>query len=83
MAHFAWLDSNNTVYAVSVVDNINLLDENGNESEQVGIQYLEQVHGAGHRWVQTSYNSNFRKKYAGLGDVYDEELDEFKTPIVE
>lgn len=31
----------------------------------------------------TSYNSNFRGKYAGQGDRYDAELDEFVSPVVE
>ena len=86
MAHFAWLDNNNTVYRVSVVDNINLLDENGDESEAVGIAYLTQVHGAGKVWKQTSYNAatnGFRGKYAGIGDIYDPELDKFVTPTTE
>lgn len=83
MAHFAWIDENNIVYAVSVVDNVNLLDTNGEEDEQVGIQYLENVHGDGYRWIQTSYNSNFRGKYAAIGDTYDVVLNEFITPIVE
>jgi len=82
MAHFAWLDANNTVYQVSVVDNVNLLDENGNESEAVGIAYLTSVHGEG-VWKQTSYNGNFRGKYAGIGDTYDADLDEFVTPATE
>jgi hypothetical protein len=83
MAHFAWLDDNNTVYQVSVVDNVNLLDENGNESEAVGIAYLTQVHGAGKTWKQTSYNGNFRSKYAGIGDIYDAVNDVFVAPPVE
>ena len=31
-------------------------------------------------WKQTSYNHNFRKKYAGKGDVYDPVKDKFLTP---
>jgi hypothetical protein len=80
MAHFAWLDENNTVYQVSVVDNVNLLDENGNESEAVGVAYLTSVHGEGKVWKQTSYHANFRGKYAGIGDIYDANLDEFVAP---
>ncbi len=80
MAHFAWLDANNTVYQVSVVDNVNLLDENGDESEAVGIAYLTSVHGAGKTFVQTSYNANFRGKYAGIGDTYDAVNDVFVSP---
>ena len=82
MAHFAWLDNSNTVYQVSVVDNHNLLDENGNESEAVGIAYLTQVHGEGKVWKQTSYNSNFRGTYAGIGYIYDAVTDTFTPPPV-
>lgn len=80
MAHFAWLNSSNIVYQVSVVDNVNLLDENGNESEAVGIAYLIQVHGEGKTWKQTSYNGTMRGVYAGIGYTYDAELDEFVPP---
>lgn len=59
MAHFAWLDANNRVTNISVVDNVNLLDENGNESEAVGIAYLTQVHGEGFVWKQTSFNTDY------------------------
>lgn len=76
MAHFAKLDSNNKVIHISVVDNENLLDENGIESEQVGIQYLTNIHGYSN-WKQTSYNGNFRGTYAGIGDFYNPELDIF------
>jgi hypothetical protein len=86
MAHFAWLDANNMVTAVSVVDNVNLLDANGNESEAVGIAYLTSVHGEGKVWKQTSYNANLiegqdRGKYAGIGDVWDGS--KFVAPISE
>ena len=80
MAHFAWVNNNNTVYQVSVVDNANLLDENGNESEAVGIAYLTQVHGEGFVWKQTSYNGNFRGTYAGVGYIYDAVTDTFTPP---
>ena len=52
MAHFAKLDENNIVLNIEVVDNANCLDENGNESEEVGRQYLENVHGWT-KWKQT------------------------------
>lgn len=31
-------------------------------------------------WVQTSYNNNFKKQYAGVGFVYDEVTNSFKPP---
>ena len=80
MAHFAELDENNVVVGVIVVDNINLLDEAGNESEQVGISYIHSILGNGSNWVQTSYNAKFRKLYAGIGYTYDQTLDEFIPP---
>jgi len=83
MAHFAWLNDDNVVYYVSVVDNVNLLDADGNESEAVGIAYLTSVHGSGKTWKQTSYNANFRSKYAGVGDIYDAVNDVFVAPVTE
>lgn len=75
MAHFAELDENNNVIKVIVVHNNELL-ENGIESENKGIDFLESLFH--HRnWKQTSYNSNMRKNYAGLGYVYNEQLDAF------
>lgn len=81
MAHFAQLDENNKVLNVIVVANEDTLDENGNESEAVGIVFCQKL--AGGNWVQTSYNNNFRGKYAGIGDIYDSEEDVFKTSIAE
>lgn len=75
MAHFAELDNTNTVTRVIVVDNNDILDADGNESEEVGKQFCQQF-GAG-PWVQTSYNGNFRKNYAGIGSTYDPVRDAF------
>lgn len=80
MAHFARLDDNNIVINVHVVDNVNLL-KNGIEDEATGIAYLRQVHGNNTNWVQTSYNNNFRKRYAGIGYSYDKTRDAFILPM--
>jgi hypothetical protein len=77
MAHFAWLNDDNIVTFVSVVNNVDLLDNDGNESEAVGIVYLTSVHGEGKVWKQTSYNGNFRGTYAGIGYTYDATNDVF------
>jgi hypothetical protein len=69
MAHFAELDNTNTVTRVIVVHNNELLDKNGNESEQKGIEFCVAHYGG--TWVQTSYNGNIRKNYAGIGYIYD------------
>ena len=78
MAHFAELDETNTVTQVIVVHNNELLDENGNESEQKGIDFCVNLFGG--TWVQTSYNKTFRKNYAGVGSIYDPVADHFCSP---
>ena len=91
MAHFAKINSSNVVVHVSVVNNSNLLDKDGKESEATGIAYLER-HGAesGFYWKQTSYNTfagghklggtPFRKNYAAIEYTYDDSKDAFIPP---
>lgn len=80
MAHFAELDDNNIVTRVLVVHNNELLDADGQELEQKGIDFCVGLFGG--RWVQTSYNANFRGLYAGIGFTYDSDLDLFIAPEV-
>tara|TARA_Y100001949_G_C15840684_1_gene266152 strand:- start:30 stop:398 length:369 start_codon:yes stop_codon:yes gene_type:complete len=80
MAHFARIDKNNIVQHVCIIDNENLLNENKQEEEDFGIAYLNKIHGVGFTWVQTSYNGNLRKNYAGIGFTYDSERDAFIPP---
>ena len=68
MAHFARIDENNIVQEVLVVDN---------SLEHRGKDFLANELGLGGRWIQTSYNGNFRKQYAGYGFTYDEIKDIF------
>ena len=77
MAHFAQLE-NNVVTKVIVVANQDILDENGQESEQKGIDFCSNLLGG--TWKQTSYNAKIRKNYAGVGYKYDETLDAFIPP---
>jgi hypothetical protein len=79
MAHFAQLDENNKVLQVIVVANEELM-ENGAESEHKGIAFCKTLLGADTNWVQTSYNATFRKNYAGIDFIYDEENDYFFAP---
>jgi hypothetical protein len=78
MAHFAQLDQNNIVLQVIVVHNNELLD-NGVESEAKGIAFCQSLF-PGTNWVQTSYNGNMRKNYAGIGFTYDAGRDAFIPP---
>ena len=80
MAHFAQLDENNKVINVIVVKNELLLDENENEIEQKGIDHLKNLYGLNTNWKQTSINDNFRKQYAALNGLYNEENDLFIMP---
>jgi hypothetical protein len=74
MAHFAEIDKNNKVLRVLVVDN---------SQESRGQDFLANDLGLGGTWIQTSYNNNFRGKYAGIGDTYDQVQDIFITPTQE
>jgi len=79
MAHFAQLNDNNTVSQVIVVANSDCGDLEFPASEAVGQAFIASL-GLTGTWKQTSYNNNFRGKYAGIGMIYDAELDEFVTP---
>lgn len=78
MAHFVELNNNNIVIRGIVVHNNELLDDNGNESEQKGIDFCVNLFGG--NWKQTSYNGNIRKNYAGIGYTYDSVRDAFIPP---
>lgn len=80
MAHFAQLDENNTVIQVIVVSNDIIKDANGNEVEELGISFCKKLLGENTNWKQTSYNNNFRVRYAGIGYTYNETLDAFIPP---
>lgn len=78
MAHFAELDQNNEVIRVIVVSNDKLVDDQGNESEERGIEFCKRLLGG--NWIQTSYNDKIRRRYAAVGYIYDPKLDAFIPP---
>ena len=80
MAHFAKLDENNIVEQVIVVSNNELLDENGVEQESLGVAFCQSLFGSDTIWKKTSYNNNFRFRFAGIGYTYDSSLDAFIGP---
>ncbi len=65
MSHFARIDSNNIVQEVIVAE------QDFINSGAVGDSFL---------WIQTSYNKNFRKNFAGKGFTYDKTRDAFIPP---
>jgi len=79
MANFAKVNSNNIVERLVSVNNEELLDENEQESEALGIAFLHDLYGydSDMKWVQTSYNANFRNRFACIGDTYDKVRDVF------
>jgi len=83
MAHFAELiektdptgftsDKHLVVERVIVVDNAHV------ESDEhvSGENWCSTFFGGGN-WKQTSYNNNFRKRYAGIGSIYDAAKNKF------
>ena len=80
MAHYARLDENNVVTQVIVVANEDTADSNGVEAEEIGVAFCKKLLGAETNWKQTSYNNNFRVRYAGISYTYNEELDAFIPP---
>jgi hypothetical protein len=78
MAHFAKIDENNVVTQVIVVSNKDTADANGVEKEHIGAAFCERLFGG--TWKQTSYNGSIRKNYAGVGYLYNPEIDAFIPP---
>ena len=78
MAHFAKIE-NGIVVEVIVVNNETLGDLDFPESEAVGQEFIASL-GLDGTWKQTSYNANFRGKYAGLGDKWTGQ--NFKAPEI-
>lgn len=73
MAHYAFLDENNIVTEVIVgVDETQLIE--GLDPETWYGKYRGQV------CKRTSYNNNIRKRYAGIGMIYDSIRDAFIFP---
>jgi hypothetical protein len=70
MAHFAELDENNIVLRVIVINNDDIGNLEFPESEPIGIAFCQSIFGENTIWKQTSYNSNFRGTFAGVGYVY-------------
>ena len=53
-----------------------------NDDDAEVTSYVNSIGLAG-KWLDTSYMGSRRGKYAGVGDRYDAEKDEFVSPVVE
>jgi len=82
MAHYARVNSQNIVTYVTPIPNEMITDENGVEHEDWALDHLYDTipDSVSDRWIKTSYNNNFRKNYAGIGFIWNEELDAFISP---
>jgi len=79
MAHFAELNSSNEVLRVIVISNDDVAANGGDlhaDAETFVASIVPHSTG-GTAWKQTSYNSNFRKQYAGPEYTYDASKDKF------
>lgn len=71
MAHFARITQDNIVTDVLVVPD---------DQEHRGQEFLADDLGLGGTWIQTSYNNNIRKQFAGIGYTYNADADVFIMP---
>ena len=82
MAHYAELDINNKVIRVLTACNQDIATHGGELSEEAANYFgtYTPFSENGVKWVQTSYNNNFRKQYAGIGYTFDFTKNKFITP---
>ncbi len=86
MAHFAKIGMNGKVIQVLTMDNEEMKDDQGNEIEAKGQEWLERHNNwPSQMWIQTSYNTHrnkhssgddskaLRGNYAGIGYIWDED----------
>jgi len=73
MAHFCKIGKGSKVLTVEVVHN------NIATTEQVGIDFLNNLYGTNDVWKQT-FTDGTRKNYAGVGYKYDQTRDAFIPP---
>ena len=79
MAHYAKIGEGNIVTKVHVLNN-EVLMKDGEENEQQGLEFLQNLYNNKDLYIQTSYNGTFRKNYAGKGYTYDSTRDAFISP---
>lgn len=89
MAHFALVNKDNIVKDIIVVRNEDCLkiqnEKNFLTEEEGGIFYLKSLFGDsedGSKWIQASYNQNFRDYFPGIGFHYCPINDSFYPPTL-
>ena len=82
MGYFAQLDDEGIVQQVISIGN-DVLSEpllTFPDTEPVGRAFIANTLRLLGEWRQTSFNGNFRGRFAGIGYRYDRDLDEFIEP---
>lgn len=70
MAHFAKINENNEVLTVLTVNNLDVVNSEGVETESVGQQYLETHNNwPANLWIQASYNT-FQNQHLNGGTAF-------------
>jgi hypothetical protein len=68
MSHLARIENNVVVQVISCDDSL----------PEEGLEWVISTFGG--EWIKTSYNGNFRKRFAGIGYTYSLDLDAFIPP---
>jgi hypothetical protein len=76
MAYFAQIDEHNNVLDVIAINNDAIDNEPFPESEPLGQTFIASL-GISGLWLQTSFNGNFRGRFAGIGFVFEANLGEY------
>lgn len=78
MAYFAKIENGIVTQVIAICnETLNEPDLVYPYTEIIGQKFIKDVLQIDGLWLQTSYNSKFRKRYAGIGDTYDSALDAF------
>ena len=84
MAYFAKLEDNIVTQVISVSNDVcGEPTLTFPDTCAAGRAFIANTLKLGGEWKQTSYNNNFRSKYAGIGYTYDPVLDEFIAPVID
>jgi len=76
MAYFAQINNENVVLDVIAVNNAEIDNLPFPESEPIGQAFIASLSIEG-LWLQTSFNGNFRGRFAGIGFLYEPTLGDY------
>jgi hypothetical protein len=78
MAHFAKIENDIVTNVIKISNEVlGEPDKQFPDTDNIGKDFISNVLRLDGEWIQTSYNSNFRSTYAGIGMKYDRATDSF------